>query len=205
MVIIVFIVVVAVCACFVVVWDGVSWSCVSLIQRVSHMWRMAQLSRGCFFFVAHKFFISCFVVVLNVLIAGDLRHEYAQSAWGFLFRGPPDCCLRSSRFHRGDWCSFDNDHRCGMSIVVILTISSQLLCCVRWQGCLVAPRFIATALLLALAGCSSRESFGASQWWRWLRSSRWLMALIGPIAIGDGVFAWCCLSRLCLVPTLSSS
>ncbi len=27
-----------------------------------------------------EFFIACFVVVLDVLVAGDLRHEYSQSA-----------------------------------------------------------------------------------------------------------------------------
>jgi hypothetical protein len=32
-----FVVVLAACACFVVAWDGVSQSCVSLIQRVSRM------------------------------------------------------------------------------------------------------------------------------------------------------------------------
>jgi hypothetical protein len=33
-----------------------------------------------FFIVLQEFFISCFVVVLDVLVTGDLRHEYAQSA-----------------------------------------------------------------------------------------------------------------------------
>ncbi len=203
MVIFVFVVVVAACACFVVVRDGVSPSCASLVQRVSRAWRVAQVSRGCFFIVVHEFFISCFIVVLDVLVAGDLRHEYAQSSWGFLFRGPPDCCLRSSRFRRGDWRSFDEDCRRGMSIVVILTTSSRLLCRVRRRGRRVAPRLIPTALLVALAGRSSRERFGASQWWRRSRPSRSLMALIGPIAIGDGVVACCRLSRLCIVPTLA--
>jgi hypothetical protein len=40
-----------------------------------------------------EFFIACFIVALNVLIAGYLRHKYAQSAWSFLFRGPPGCCV----------------------------------------------------------------------------------------------------------------
>ncbi len=184
--------------------DGVSRLCASLVQRVLRAWCVAQLSRGCFFIVLHKFFILCFVVVLDVLVTGDLRHEYAQSAWGLLFRGPPDFCLRSSRFRRGDWRSFDNDCCHGMSIVVILTTSSRLTCRVCWQGRLVAPRLIATTLLIELAGRSSRERFGASQWWRRSRPSRSLMALIGPITIGDGVVACCCLSRLCLVLRLAS-
>ncbi len=204
MVIFVFVVVIAACACFVVVRDGVSRSCASLVQWVSRVWRVAQVSRGCFFIVVHKFFISCFVVVLDVLITGDLRHEYAQSAWGFLFRGPPDFCLHSSCFCRGNWRSFDNDCRCGMSIVVILTTSSLLHCRVCWWGRLVAPSLIATTLLVKLAGRLSRERFGASQWWHWLRPLRSLIALIGPIVIGDGVVACCRLLRLCLVPMLVS-
>ncbi len=55
------------------------------------------------------------------------------------------------------------DACCLMSIVVILTMSSQCLCHVCWQGRLVAPRLINTALFIALDERSSRERFGASQ------------------------------------------
>ncbi len=151
-----------------------------------------------------KFCNVCFVVVLDILIMGDLRHEYAQSAWGFLFRGPPGYWLHSSCLRRGDWCFFDNDCCHGMSIVVILTMSSWRLCCICWQGRLVAPWLIATALLVALEGHSSCKHFGASQWWHQLRPLQSLMALIVPIAIGNGVVACCCLLQLCLFPTLVS-
>jgi hypothetical protein len=33
-----------------------------------------------FFIVFCKFFIACFVVDLNILVAGDQRHELARSA-----------------------------------------------------------------------------------------------------------------------------
>jgi hypothetical protein len=90
-----------------------------------------------------------------------------------------------------------------MSIVVILTTSSRLLSRVRRRGRLVAPRLIATALLVALAGRSSREL------WRFtMMASIASIAIIDgidrTIAIGDGVDACCRLSRLCLVPTLAS-
>ncbi len=205
MVIFVFVIVVAACACFVVIQDGVSRSCALLVQLVSRAWRMAQLSPGFLFYCFTRIlYLMFFVVVLDVLVRGDLRHKYAQSAWGFLFIGPPDCCLRSSRFRRGNWCSFDDDCCRGMSIVMILMTSSRLLCHIRWWGCLVALRLIATALLIGLAGRSSCEHIGASQWWRRSRPSRSLMALIGPIAIGDGVVACCCLLWLCLVLMLAS-
>jgi hypothetical protein len=153
-----------------------------------------------FFMFFCKFFIAYFVVVLNVLIAGDLRHEYAQSAWGFLFRGPPGYWLHSLRLHRGNWCSFDNDCCCRMNIVVILMMSSWRLYCVCRWGRLVAPRLIATALLVALEERSSCEHFGASQWWHQLGSLQSVMALIIPIVIGK---LHCCL--LLLVATVPSS
>ncbi len=70
-----------------------SVDCVRCLSSKCHardVWRKCHVAA--FSIVLHKFFISCFVVVLNVLVTGDLRHEYAQSARGFLFRGPPDCC-----------------------------------------------------------------------------------------------------------------
>ena len=202
MVIIVFVVVVAACTCFVVVRDGVSRSCALLVQRVSRAWRVVQLSRGCFFYCFTWVLYLVFCCCSRVLVAGDLRHEYAQSAWGFLFRGPPDFCLRSSRFRCGDWRSFDDDCCHGMSIIVILTTSSRRFCHIHRQSRLVAPRVIPTALLATLEGCSSCERYGALQWLRQLHPSWSVMASIMPIAIGDGAIACCCLSWLCLVPTL---
>ena len=167
---------------------------------VHDAWRKCHMA--VFFIVFCEFIIACFVVVLDVLVAGDLRHEYAQSTWGFLFRGPPGSRLHLSRLRRGNWCSFDGDCCCVMRIVVILTTFSWRLCCVCWQGCLVAPRMIATALLIALEELLSQECFCASQWWRWLRPLWW--SLIMPIAIDDGFVACCCLLWLCLVPMLAS-
>ena len=54
--------------------------CVAHLASVAHMMHAAIVTWLLFFIVLHEFFILCFVVVLNVLITGDLRHEYAQSA-----------------------------------------------------------------------------------------------------------------------------
>ncbi len=170
--------------------------------RASDAWRKVTWLYFLLFF--HKFFIAFFVIVLDVLIAGDLRLEYAQSTWGFLFRGPPGSWLHLSCLRRGNWRSLDNDCCRGMSIVMILTTSSKHLFPVRWWGHLVAPRLITMALLVALEGRSSHERFGASQWWHWLRPLRSVMALIVPIAIGNSLIACYCLLQLCLVPMLAS-
>ncbi len=178
--------------------------CIPCPASVARVMRGASVTWLYFLLFFCKFFITCFVVVLTVLIAGDLRHEYAQSAWGFPFRGPPGYWLHLLRLRCGDWCSFDNDCHCGMSIIVILAMPSWRLCHVHQQGRLVAPRLIAMALLIASEERLSCECFGASQWWHWLHPLQSVMALIVPIAIGDGVVACCCLSWLCLVPTLAS-
>ncbi len=154
-----------------------------------------------FFIVFCEFIIACFVVVLDVLVAGDLRYEYALSTWGFLFRGPPGSWLHSLCLHCSNWCSFDGDCCHVMSIVVILTTSSWRFCHVCWQGRLVAPRMIATALLIALEELLSQERFCPSQWWHWLHPLGW--SLIMPITIDDGFVACCCLLQLCLVPMLA--
>jgi ABC-type long-subunit fatty acid transport system fused permease/ATPase subunit len=44
---------------------------------VHDAWRKCHMA--VFFIVFCEFIIACFVVVLDVLVAGDLRHEYAQS------------------------------------------------------------------------------------------------------------------------------
>jgi hypothetical protein len=176
--------------------------CVNCPASVAHV--TASVTWLYFLLFFGEFFIACFVVVLNVLVAGDLRHEYAQPTWGFPFRGPPGSWLRLSCLHCGNWCSFDNDCCCRKSIVVILTMSWWCLCCVCWRGRLVAPRLIPTALLIALEARSSRERFSASQWWHQSCPLWSVMALIVPIVIGNGVVACCCLSRLCLVPPLAS-
>ncbi len=175
-------------------------ACPASVARVTHGTSVTWLYFLLFFC---KLFIACFVVVLDVLVAGDLRHEYAQSTWGFPFRGPPGYWLHLSHLRCSDWRSFDNDCRCGMSAVVILTTSSWRLCCIRWRGRLVAPRLNTMALLVGLEEHSSCECFGASQWWHWLRPSQSVMALFVPVAISDGVIACCCLLQLCLVMMLA--
>jgi hypothetical protein len=54
--------------------------CIACPASVEHVMHGASVTWLLFFIVLHKFFISCFVVVLDVLVTGDLRHEYAQSA-----------------------------------------------------------------------------------------------------------------------------
>ncbi len=209
MVIFVFIVVVAAHACFVVPVDGVTGAarhivfatCLAIVVHVTHGASITWLYFLLFFC---KFFMVCFVVDLNVVVAGDLRHEFAQFAWGFPFRGPPGFWLCSSRLHPGNWCSIDNDCHCVMSIVVILTMFSQRLCCICRQGRLVAPRLISMVLLVRLEQLLSWEHFCPSQRWHWLCLWQSMMALIMPIAIDDVGVACCCLLRLCLVPTLAS-
>ncbi len=67
--------------------------CIACSASVAHV--MRGVSSPCLHFslFLREFFIACFIVVLDVLVAGDLRHEYAQSAWGFLLRGLPGCCV----------------------------------------------------------------------------------------------------------------
>jgi hypothetical protein len=81
MVIFVFVVVIAACACFVVIWDGVSrFICIAHPESVVRMTHGASVTVAVFFYCFCEFFIACFVVDLNVINVGDLRHEFAQSA-----------------------------------------------------------------------------------------------------------------------------
>jgi hypothetical protein len=55
-----------------------------LIQQVLCTWRVVQVSQWlCVFIVFCEFFLVCFVVDLDILFAGDLRHQFSRSAWGF--------------------------------------------------------------------------------------------------------------------------
>ncbi len=150
-----------------------------------------------FFLFFQEFFMACFVVDLDILV------EYAQSIWGFPFRGPPGSLLHSSCLHLSSWHSFDNDCCCRMIIIMILMRSSWRLCCICQHGCLVAPRLIAKALLIALEELFSGEHFCASQWWRWSCPWQLTMALIVPITNGNVLVACCCLLQLCLVSMLT--
>ncbi len=177
-----------------IVWIACPASVVRVMRGASVAWLH-------FLLFLCEFFIAWFVV-LDVLVVGDLRHEYAQSTWGFLFRGPPGCWLCLSRLRRGNWHSFDNDCCCGVSIVVILMTSLQCLCCVPWQGRLVAPMLIAMALFAALEG-------------RFVLWARWrftMMASIVSIMISDGFdrahrdWRWCrcLLSLVVTVPSINT-
>ncbi len=79
--------------------------CVAHPASVAHVTHGASVTWLYFLLVSCKFFITCFVVVLDILVVGDLRHEYAQSAWGFLFRGPPRYWMHLLRLCRSNWCS----------------------------------------------------------------------------------------------------
>ncbi len=146
---------------------------------------MAQVSHGCIFYCFPWVLYCVFCFDINVLVARDLRHKYAQFAWGVPFRGPPGSWLRSSRLHCGDWFSFDDDCRRRMSIVVIITTSSWCLCCIRRLSRFVALRLIVMALLVALEERLSHERFGASQWWCWLHPLQSVLALIFDCAHHD--------------------
>ncbi len=174
--------------------------CVACPASVAHVTHGA-MSRGCIFIVFFcKFFIACFVVVLDVLVAGDLRHKYSQSTWGFPLSGPSGYWLRLSCLHHGNWHPVDDDCCREMSIVVILTTSSWCLCCICWQGCLVASEVD--------CHCPSCQVRGTLVLWALWHFT--MMASIASIAISNGFdcahcYWWwhCCL--LLLVVTVPSS
>ncbi len=135
-----------------------------------------------------KFFIACFIVLLNVLVAGDLRHEYAQSTWGFLLRGPPGYCVCCT-------CITVIDAPLMMVVIKgwVLSWYSQ-----RSHDAFVA--FIGKAALWFCHGspCRIRRMLVL---WALLRFT--MMALIASIAISDGFdcahrnWLWrCCLLSL---------
>ncbi len=188
MVIFVFVGVVAACACFVVARDGVIWLSALLIQWVLHAWRVAQVSHGCIFIVFCKFFTACFVVVLNVLVAGDLRHEHAQSTWGFLFRGPPGSWLHSLHLHHSNWrflwqwlLSWD-EYLCDTHDVLMTPLLRSLARppCGSKANCHSSP-------------CCIRGMLVSWALWRFT-----MMALNKSIAISDGFDFWLHLLQLAM-------
>ncbi len=200
LVICVFVVVVAARACFVVTRDGVSQLCALLVQRVSCVWRVAQVSRGCIFYCFFASSSSHVLLLFSMLSSWEI--------WGMNMPNLPKVsCLEDllvvvfvalalrqlTLLWR--WLSSQDEYRRDTHNVLTTPLSRSL---VR------PPCGFTTALLIALGGRLSRERFGASQWWCRLRPSWSVMASIVPIAIGNGVVASCCLSRLCLVPMLAS-
>ncbi len=124
-----------------------------------------------FLLFLHEFFIACFIVVLDILLVGDLRHEYAQSAWGFLFRGPPGCCVCRA-------CVAAIDSSLTM-IVIAGSVSSGY--SRRSHNAFVA--FVGEAALWFRHGspCRIRRMLVLWALWRFT-----MMASIASIAISDG-------------------
>ncbi len=199
MVICVFVVVVAVRTCFVVAWDSISQLCVSLVQQVSRAWPVAQVSCGCIF---HYFFASSSSRVLLLFLTFSSREIWGMNMPNLHKVSCLEDLLVVVFFALAmwwlmllwQWLSSQDEYRRDTHNVLttpLLRLSAR------------PPCGFAMALLVALEGHSSCECFGASQWWCRLHQLQSVMALIMPIAIGDGVVACCRLARLCLVPMLA--
>jgi hypothetical protein len=156
------------CCCL---WWCQSIVCVARPVSVARMTRGTSVTWLHFLLFLHEFFIACFIVVLNVLIVGDLRHEYAQSAWGFLFRGPPGCCVR---------------HAC----IAVIDAPLTMIVGAGWVSLWYSRRshdafvaFVGKAALWLCHGslCRIRRTLVLWALWRFT-----MMALIASIAISDG-------------------
>ncbi len=189
-------------ACSVVTRDGVTGSArqlgLQLVQQSLHVLRGVRAWQ-LFFFCLRVLF--CILIVDPTFIAGDLGHEFAQSAWDFPRRVSPSC------IHCACVVAIDAP----VTIIVIMGWVS-LLYSGRPHNALVA--FVSKATLwlwgwlpwpslLQLRGLS-HERFGASQWWCWSRPLQLVMALIASIEIDHVVVDCCCLSQIRLAPTLTS-
>ncbi len=201
MVIFVFVVVVAArlfCCCL---GRCQSIVCVACPASVARMMRGASITWLYFLSFFRKFLNVCFVLISTFL---------SREIWGVNMPNLPEVSHLENLLVFGCICrtcvvaidaSCDNDCRHGMSIVVILTMSSQHLGSICWQGCLVALRLITTALLVLLEECLSCECFGASQWWHWL-CPLWLVIVLIFLCTHCNWQWHCCL--LSLVATVPS-
>ncbi len=145
--------------------------CVACPVSVVRMTHGASVMWLHFSLFLRKFFIACFIVVLDVLVAGDLRHEYAQSTWGFLFRGPAGCC---------DCCA------CIAAIDSPLTMIVVMGWVLPWYSQRSHNAFVAFVGKAALWLCHSfphciRRTLILWALWRFT-----MMALIASIKISDG-------------------
>ncbi len=150
------------------------------------------------FIVSSRVLYRMFFVVLGVLVAGDLKHEYAQSAWGFLFRGPPGCCVCRA---------------CIMAIDAPLTI----IVVAGWVSLWYSQRphdafvaFVGEAALWLCHGSPCRIRRTLVSWAFWCFT---IMESITSIVISDGFncahrnWQWrrCLLSLVATVPTSSDA
>ncbi len=140
----------------------------------------------CHIFPRVLYWVFCFDI--NVLVSGDLRHEYAQSTWGFLFRGPPGSWLHSLRLHCGDWrflwwwLLLRDEYHCDTHNVLmtsLLHLSARPPCgsdanchgfphCVRWMLILWALWHFTMMALIASIAISKALIFDcAHRDWRW--------------------------------------
>ncbi len=169
--------------------------CVARPASVVCMTRGTSVTWLNFLLFLREFFIACFLVVLDILVAGDLKHEYAQSAWDFLFRGPPGCCVLRA-------CVAAIDAPL-MMIVVMGWVSSWY--AQRPHNTFVM--FVGKAALWLCHGSPHHIRRTLISWALWRFT---MMALIASITISDGFdhahcnWQWgCCL--LLLVATVPSS
>ncbi len=166
--------------------------CLSSKCRACDAWRKCHMAA--FLLFLRKFFIACFVAVLNVLVAGDLRHEYAQSAWGFLFRGPPGCCVCCA-------CIVAIDAPLTMIVIVGWVLS--------WYSQRSHDAFVTFVGKAALWLCHSSPRCIRRTLVLWALWCFTMMALIASIAISDGFNHahrnwWWCRCLLLLVTTVPS-
>ncbi len=164
------------------------------IVCVAHPASVADVTQGAsvtwlhFLLFLREFFIACFIDVLDVLVAGDLRHEYAQSAWGFLFRGPPGCCVR---------------HTCVAVIDAPLTMIVVAGWVSLWYSRCSHDAFVAFVGEAALWLCHGSPRCIRKRLISWTLWRFTMMASIASIAISDGFirahcnWRWrCCLLLL---------
>ncbi len=168
--------------------------CIACPTSVACVTRGASVTWLHFLLFLRKFFIVCFVVVLSVLVAGDLRHEYAQSTWGFLFRGPPGCCVHCA-------CVAAID-----APLMMIVIAGWVSLWYSWWAHDAFVTFVNEATLWLCHGspCHIRRTLISWALWNFT-----LMASIASIAISDGFnrahcnWQWrhCLLSLVVTVPS----
>ncbi len=151
-------------------------------------WCMAYVSWWLgFFCFACKIF---FYVLL-------LKPHSSREIWGMILPDLPNIscleCLFLFCVHRACVAAFD-------APMTIFVVAGWVSSWYSWRSHDALVKFIGEA---ALCKVSSQERLGNSRWWRWLRPSQLVMALIASIAISHVVIDCCCLLQLRLAPTLT--
>ncbi len=151
-----------------------------LIQQVSCAWRVAQVSCGCVFFVFASSLLLVFLLFLTFLL---------WEIWGMNMPNLPEVYRLEDLLVHGCFC-------CAYvaAIDTPLTMIVAMGWALLWYS--QCPDVLMTPLLHLLArppcsseadhhgspccirGTSSRECYGASQWWCWSHPSQSVMALI---------------------------